>query len=39
LKGHHGKNVRAIATFGDILATGGEDGAIKVYDVKTLEPS
>lgn len=39
LKGHHGKNVRAIATLGDILATGGEDGAIKVYDVKSLESS
>jgi WD40 repeat protein len=39
LKGHQGKNVRAIATFGDLLATGGEDGAIKVYDVKTLERS
>lgn len=39
LKGHQGKNVRALATLGNILATGGEDGAIKVYDVNTLEPS
>ena len=39
LKGHQGKNVRALATLGDILATGGEDGAIKIYNVKSLEPS
>ena len=39
LKGHTGKNIRALATISDgaeidILATGGEDGAIKIYDVK-----
>lgn len=37
LKGHSGKNVRAIATVSDeqsdLMATGGEDGAIKVYDI------
>ena len=37
LKGHQGKNVRAIATFSDqihdIVATGGEDGAIKIWNI------
>jgi WD40 repeat protein len=37
LKGHAGKNVRALATFSnenlDIIATGGEDGAIKIWDI------
>lgn len=39
LKGHSGKNVRALATYHemegniDIIATGGEDGGIKVYDL------
>ena len=41
LKGHSGKNVRALACFSDheydLLATGGEDGAIKVFDIKVLE--
>ena len=42
LKGHSGKNVRALATFHsgnndiDIIATGGEDGAIKVYDLLSI---
>ena len=37
LKGHAGKNVRALATLSDenldIIATGGEDGAIKIWDI------
>ena len=42
LKGHSGKNVRALATFYsvdkniDLIATGGEDGAIKVYDLLSI---
>lgn len=41
LRGHSGKNVRAIATMNDdqtdLLATGGEDGAIKVYDITQMK--
>lgn len=44
LKGHTGKNIRALATINDgkdidILATGGEDGAIKIFDIKALQES
>lgn len=48
LKGHTGKNVRALATFSasslinegekcDLIATGGEDGAIKIWDVDQMK--
>ena len=32
LKGHMGRNVRALACSGGLIATGGDDGAIKVWD-------
>lgn len=42
LKGHLGKSVRALATYRDgevdMLATGGDDGAIKLYNLHKLEP-
>ena len=31
LKGHIGKNVRALSAHGDLIATGGEDGSVKVW--------
>ena len=31
LKGHIGKNVRSLSTLGDLVATGGEDGSLKVW--------
>lgn len=43
LKGHSGKNVRALAAFNDfesqidMLATGGEDGAIKIWDIYSMK--
>ena len=41
LKGHQGKNVRALCSlYGDdfdLLATGGEDGAIKIWDVSAMK--
>jgi len=45
LKGHSGKNVRALATYNDqekgidMIATGGEDGAIKIYDLLSIVQS
>ena len=43
LKGHSGKNVRALATYQnhnqniDMLATGGEDGGIKIWDIYSMK--
>jgi WD40 repeat protein len=42
LKGHSGKNVRALASISDLktldmVATGGEDGAIKVWDINQMK--
>ena len=31
LKGHLGKNVRALGICGNKIATGGEDGSVKVW--------
>ena len=31
LRGHIGKNVRALSTRGNLIATGGEDGSVKVW--------
>ena len=43
LRGHSGKNVRALATFSsqdkDLIATGGEDGAIKIWDIEAMKQS
>jgi len=43
LRGHSGKNVRALATFNnnskDLIATGGEDGAIKIWDIDAMKIS
>ena len=36
LKGHIGKNVRALSTHGDLIATGGEDGSVKVWHLSQL---
>lgn len=36
LKGHSGKNVRALACFEGMIATGGDDGAIKVWNAKEI---
>jgi WD40 repeat protein len=36
LKGHQGKNVRALASHDGFVATGGDDGAIKVWNVKEI---
>ena len=33
LKGHMGRNIRALACHEGMIATGGEDGAIKVWNV------
>ena len=33
LKGHIGRNVRALSTNGDLVATGGEDGSVKVWNL------
>ena len=32
LKGHLGRNIRALATHEGLIATGGDDGAIKVWN-------
>jgi WD40 repeat protein len=41
LRGHMGKNIRALAVHvgseDDLLATGGEDGAIKVYNISQMQ--
>ena len=41
LKGHTGNNVRALATWqdeaSDLVVTGGEDGAIKVWDINCMK--
>lgn len=41
LRGHSGKNIRALATFScqdkDLIATGGEDGAIKIWDIDAMK--
>lgn len=43
LKGHTGMNVRAVATVSDehdsldLVATGGEDGAIKIWDIHQMK--
>jgi WD40 repeat protein len=36
LKGHSGKNVRALACYEGFIATGGDDGAIKVWNAKEI---
>ena len=36
LRGHLGKNVRAVSAFRGFLATGGEDGGIKVWNLAKL---
>ena len=32
LKGHMGRNIRALACHEGLIATGGDDGAIKVWN-------
>jgi len=32
MKGHSGKNIRALATHQGLIATGGDDGSIKVWN-------
>ena len=36
LRGHLGKNVRGVSALGDFLATGGEDGGVKVWNLAKL---
>jgi WD40 repeat protein len=36
LKGHMGRNIRALSCHDGLVATGGEDGAIKVWNVKDI---
>lgn len=36
LKGHIGRNVRALSTNGDLVATGGEDGSVKVWNLNQI---
>ena len=36
LKGHIGRNVRALSTNGDLVATGGEDGGVKVWNLNQI---
>lgn len=36
LKGHSGKNVRALACSEGLIATGGDDGAIKLWGAKEI---
>ena len=36
LKGHIGRNVRALSTKGDLVATGGEDGSVKVWNLNKI---
>ena len=37
LKGHSSKNVRAVALHGNCLVTGGDDGGIKMYNIKAIQ--
>lgn len=41
LSGHLGKSIRALATFQnnekDLVATGGDDGAVKIYDISLIK--
>ena len=34
LKGHTGKNIRSLACLNGLIATGGDDGAVKIQNVK-----
>lgn len=36
LKGHQGKNVRALACMEGLIATGGDDGAVKVWNAEEI---
>ena len=36
LKGHMGRNIRALACHYGMVATGGDDGAIKVWNVEEI---
>lgn len=35
-KGHLGRNVRALSTLGDVIATGGEDGSVKIWHLSKI---
>ncbi len=36
LKGHMGRNIRALACHNGMVATGGDDGAIKIWNVEEI---
>ena len=36
LKGHSGKNIRAVDCFKGLVATGGDDGAIKIWNASAI---
>jgi WD40 repeat protein len=36
LKGHQGRNIRALACMDGIIATGGDDGAVKIWNAREI---
>ncbi|CDW88527.1 wd40 repeat domain-containing protein [Stylonychia lemnae] len=36
LKGHQGKNVRALSCYEGLIATGGDDGAVKIWNAEEI---
>eukprot|EP00347_Sterkiella_histriomuscorum_P019530 403341280 len=36
LKGHQGKNIRALTCYEGMIATGGDDGAVKIWNAKDI---